>query len=1105
MDTPSEHSISQIGATDMDPPPISASAESCIEDDNISLTSTAASEFQDEYEVETIHAQEFIDGEKRYLVKWKGYSDLRCTWEPVDSFNSSETLDEWRRKKRAITRGIRAPFDIEKWEAECKAFEEASQERKRRRKGKRARLALLASAKKDERARPVTDSDRPTNAQDLPPSSDHIPQIAVRGKALAQPKNVNDTRSIHTTGNQPKTRGAESTTGQLQKDPARRSEIPRAAPPKPVAFTVQSGRAERKDLASVLHRARQQEKTPTDQIKTWKLFSTTHKFEKASRQDPEPNRDDLELQSPKTWSPFQMSASLRRRKSTEHKDNSLFVEQDEPAEIQESTLSRSRINASSPILHSKQPSIVDETPPSVSSTYNDQEARRATLTNDSYVLSEPVVPIGPRGWKPGRKGFIIRNRELTKKSDILCKLSHGSEAIEIGDALLCDLSSFARSSVYSLKHRSEIRIRFEELCTLEHYQSLSDEIHDEILFNGCITAYSDTQEGLSNLEKVLLDKDLVGIARVCPRPSQPDYGLTLLCYPTKSKNFQFLNKHAYDVPEGSLCVAGRSGILPRRSLNVTYPSRPAQNTQRYERPEREGRFGEPGKSENDGLIPWRHPSTNSISAPQPDDPPLEAPERPVEALTCHSDTSDQGTVAPQTAQLDVSKTTAADNQTEVSADLCDAMDISDSSSQSAQDKLDHSVIETPDLEEPNLSLPIGEASNEISHPQTAEDKQDISMIDVDAGQNIEGFIKDAFPRAFNIDFKDIAAITSRSSMKLTNCFYLWFPESADGDFQILEQFLESHCAIILSNRKKNDWGKFTKSSTGVALFHHTFIQYHELPGFHKLTMSPSFNFWSVSLSYGIPNLDTTTNFQRLFPQGSGYLMTEDFMLHERDAAILILAWFRDTANSKLPGTTKMMFRPDILKWLDVMSIEDPRFTVMAVLIGDTACQGDPLNWPTEARDLDCFTNPFLQSPVLSVAAMRNPDGPAAQDGTDADLLCELFSAWTILNAASLRRFHVLTHLTPKERWQKWQHIEIIQGANDFFQRWNINKDNYLKWLAQKNAASPPQPTASSSSQLSGPLPLSKEANQWNLGSHAINSSHTTQTAAASSRSRMSRP
>lgn len=89
-------------------------------------------------------------------------------------------------------------------------------------------------------------------------------------------------------------------------------------------------------------------------------------------------------------------------------------------------------------------------------------------------------------------------------------------------------------------------------------------------------------------------------------------------------------------------------------------------------------------------------------------------------------------------------------------------------------------------------------------------------------------------------------------------------------------------------------------------------------------MSSSFNFWTVSLETAIPNIEPPRYFQRIFPHGTGYLMTEDFMLHERDAAIMVLAWFRDIALSKCPGTLKMMFRPSVLKWLDLMSKEDPR-------------------------------------------------------------------------------------------------------------------------------------------------------------------------------------
>lgn len=134
---------------------------------------------------------------------------------------------------------------------------------------------------------------------------------------------------------------------------------------------------------------------------------------------------------------------------------------------------------------------------------------------------------------------------------------------------------------------------------------------------------------------------------------------------------------------------------------------------------------------------------------------------------------------------------------------------------------------------------------------------------------------------------------------------------------------------------------------------------------------------------------------------------------------------------EIPGLYKLMFE-HALMYTCFFS-----FAVMAILIGDAACQGDSLNWPVEARDLDYFMNPYLQSPVISLADMSNgltTDGTNSvvndDDNTaktsrqerDADLLCEVFAAWAVLNASSLRRFHVITHIKPRERWQKWQHV-----------------------------------------------------------------------------------
>lgn len=74
-----------------------------------SLASTAESEPQDEYEVETILFEDEDNGD--YLVKWAGYPENRATWEGPESFhNLSETMEDWKQIKREISQGLRDPL-----------------------------------------------------------------------------------------------------------------------------------------------------------------------------------------------------------------------------------------------------------------------------------------------------------------------------------------------------------------------------------------------------------------------------------------------------------------------------------------------------------------------------------------------------------------------------------------------------------------------------------------------------------------------------------------------------------------------------------------------------------------------------------------------------------------------------------------------------------------------------------------------------------------------------------------------------------------------------------------------------------------------------------
>lgn len=96
--------------------------------------------------------------------------------------------------------------------------------------------------------------------------------------------------------------------------------------------------------------------------------------------------------------------------------------------------------------------------------------------------------------------------------------------------------------------------------------------------------------------------------------------------------------------------------------------------------------------------------------------------------------------------------------------------------------------------------------------------------------------------------------------------------------------------------------------------HESFMNYYALP-FIKDLIHRNVSFWSLSLRTPLQYADHPTYFQRLFPHGGVILITEDFMLRDPDATLIILAWLKDWIKQKFPGSWKIMFRPNILDWL----------------------------------------------------------------------------------------------------------------------------------------------------------------------------------------------
>ena len=128
-----------------------ASTRKGDDDDNVSVTSTAASEEREEYLVDRIVGERENEGTTEYLVMWEGYPDYRCTWEPENNFNDGVILPTWNHTKLRVKRGLEQPFNVTALEQKIRDWEEATALRKHLRREKRKRIGLpVAESEEDE-------------------------------------------------------------------------------------------------------------------------------------------------------------------------------------------------------------------------------------------------------------------------------------------------------------------------------------------------------------------------------------------------------------------------------------------------------------------------------------------------------------------------------------------------------------------------------------------------------------------------------------------------------------------------------------------------------------------------------------------------------------------------------------------------------------------------------------------------------------------------------------------------------------------------------------------------------------------------------------------
>jgi chromo domain-containing protein 1 len=483
------------------------------DDDDISITSTVPSEPQSEYEVETICCEEEFEDGVKYLVKWKGYPDERCSWETGEMFNYEETLRKWKRKRRAIQRGEVPAFDIEGWYDKIDAWVAAEEDRKRRRRLKRLRCGLPVSDDEGTReenpqasgnentTQSDEDSDRPMTQLRRRPAASSLQARPIEQNQSSELRSASTPKSSSPKSKQQSlvrhnesTRGTtkerasaasstraanpRATTRQASSTKPSGNARPRAALENPVSFGRSQGPAQRRDILGVISRRRAQRARGEADGKQWKNMSTTRRYEKAARYEPEPDVNQLELRRPSNWIPLRQSPIMRRPKD----NDSLFVEQDDTSPVQpESQPRRSYDVHSSPrppiprtdSLDSKYetPRSLNPPAPTVDPTVRHSVPRPHISLPESWT-QHYVAGVSKVGKTTDDSGEVHSRK--WKKGQLLVHLYYGTNKFEVGDVLLHNISHGAFRDFMDLKDRDSGRVEiwFQETWSLEKFNLL---------------------------------------------------------------------------------------------------------------------------------------------------------------------------------------------------------------------------------------------------------------------------------------------------------------------------------------------------------------------------------------------------------------------------------------------------------------------------------------------------------------------------------------------------------------------------------------------------------------------------------------------------------
>ncbi|KAG2411980.1 hypothetical protein HFD88_009536 [Aspergillus terreus] len=582
----------------------------------------------------------------------------------------------------------------------------------------------------------------------------------------------------------------------------------------------------------------------------------------------------------------------------------------------------------------------------------------------------------------------------TQAEQVLANRTHSGTFQEGDLALTRNEYTDNQTLVKSKRLTPQLNIWFQHLSTLADYQTQCDSSRNDVICNGWVEGFDHTEPSIYRFAKELMQKNLVAIA--CPdSPSHDAY----LLYPPETRDFGFLGCHAKEPPDFSLRIAVKRSTdffeqpaLPAeapRTPSMIQTAPPDKLSHSSNRPE------PPRRQLSDDVHFNMAPSNNAVQ-----------PSR-----------SDRQGLAEQQLKTNRSNSPVTSAEYDISPGG-EPMDISDDDEQSL------AVSNKPVMPPSNAPENAREVANEM------------------------------FLQMFGVTFEMLATVDGNPKSPYSDCFYIMLPRdpSAAKEWEILRGFLKANGALVYSNIIDDDWDKFLRISPGVILVHDSHMCQFSEPWFKELTRRSS---WRYSLS----NTPGQANFQRLFPMGGVILITEDFMIRRPEGILIFLDYFYCMYfKGRYPGTWKVMFRPDVLNWLMTLYEKDKGPVWLALYWAIMR-----LNKSTSTDLPDGISNSLSESAVISPRSIphygfrteeHNPDIPKdlSQEQRNADHLVELFAGWALLNCHRFRKFYVLTHVPPLERWNSWCHIgPIIFGEKQLMKEFKIkHKYHWDRLRGQKS-------------------------------------------------------